>query len=94
MCILFPLNTKCFLLLVVTLVVAANASNQGDQHLRLRGGLFHRLHHLDPPKYSDNVKPVEDQWFEQRLDHFNALNTQTWQQRYFSKYDMIFLIFY
>jgi len=25
-----------------------------------------------------------DQWFEQRLDHFNLINNETWQQRYFT----------
>ena len=25
-------------------------------------------------------------WFEQRLDHFNAQNTQKWKQRYFSRH--------
>ena len=46
---------------------------------------FFRLHHLDPPTYSGNRPSAEDQWFEQRLDHFNALNPTTWQQRYFSR---------
>ena len=46
---------------------------------------FFRLHHLDPPSYSGDRPSAEDQWFEQRLDHFNALNPTTWQQRYFSR---------
>jgi len=48
---------------------------------------FFRLHHLDPPSYSGDRPSAEDQWFEQRLDHFNALNPTTWQQRYFSSFE-------
>ena len=74
-------------MLASTLAVAANASGNDAPHLRLRGGLFHRLHHLDPPNNPIKEKSVDDEWFDQRLDHFNALNTKTWKQRYFSKYD-------
>ena len=89
MCILSQFNVKNCLFIVATLAAAANASNQDVPHMRLWGGLFHRLHHFDPPKYSDDVKPAEDQWFEQRLDHFNALNTKTWQQRYYTRCDFL-----
>ena len=33
-----------------------------------------------------NQHRVENQWFEQRLDHFDAQNTQKWMQRYFSRH--------
>ena len=46
---------------------------------------FFRLHHLDPPISFRRRPAADDQWFEQRLDHFNALNPTTWQQRYFSR---------
>lgn len=31
-----------------------------------------------------HLSPVPDQWFDQRLDHFDASNQATWKQRYFS----------
>ena len=40
------------------------------------------------PNYSTKTS-ADDQWFEQRLDHFNALNTDVWLQRYVSRYDYI-----
>ena len=49
-------------------------------------GLSTRLHVLDPPE-DPSHKAAEDEWFEQRLDHFDALNTQKWMQRYFSRYN-------
>merc|ERR1711872_693606 len=39
-----------------------------------------RLRHL-PPAPSKKNAPAE-QWFEQVLDHFNAIDGRTWQQRY------------
>ena len=61
---------------------AINASNPEKHAL----APFFRLHHLDPPNYLGSRPAAEDQWFEQRLDHFNPLNPATYQQRYFSRY--------
>ena len=52
----------------------------------IRRGLVHNnLHYLDPPG-EFNLTISKDEWFEQRLDHFNAQNTKTWKQRYFSRW--------
>jgi len=40
---------------------------------------------LDPP-VKDSQK-VADEWFEQRLDHFDSQNTERWMQRYFSSFE-------
>ena len=73
--------------LLVLLIVAFTASFAFDDEHILRRGLFHRLRHLEPPNRFPNPKSSEDQWFQQRLDHFNPMNTKTWQQRYFSRYE-------
>ena len=75
------LKFTVLLILAVSVSIALD-----DDHVHfLRRGLFHRLHHLDPPKRFGGVKSSEDQWFEQRLDHFNPMNVNSWQQRYFSR---------
>ena len=48
-----------------------------------------RFHVLAPPMNGSSLK-VDDQWFEQRLDHFDGQNTQKWEQRYFSRYLCLF----
>ncbi|KAK9499853.1 hypothetical protein O3M35_002811 [Rhynocoris fuscipes] len=40
-----------------------------------------RLHLHDPP-ISKDVPLPPDQWFKQKLDHFDPTNTKTWMQRY------------
>nr|ATU82939.1 secreted S37 peptidase protein [Pristhesancus plagipennis] len=40
-----------------------------------------KLHLHEPPVLEDVLLPP-DQWFEQRLDHFDPTNTKTWMQRY------------
>ena len=70
----------CFLL--ATLIGFSNAVHQDNIVTR---GLSMRLHVLDPPVNSSQ-KLADDEWFEQRLDHFDALNGQKWAQRYFSRY--------
>jgi len=47
---------------------------------------LHRLRHIEPPNRIWGAKSSQDQWFEQRLDHFNPMNINTWQQRYFSSF--------
>ena len=49
-----------------------------------RRGLLNNLHYLEP-SVEPHIGLTEDEWFEQRLDHFNAQNTRTWKQRYFSR---------
>ena len=71
---------------VFIILVAAVSSAFNDEHFHaLRRGLFHRLRHLEPTRPS--LISSEDQWFEQRLDHFDPTNVNTWQQRYFSRYE-------
>ena len=80
---MFTSARSIFILIITLYVTTASTSITPDQH-----GLapLFRLHHLDPPNHSVKRLAAEDQWFEQRLDHFNALNPTTWQQRYFSWY--------
>ena len=49
------------------------------------GGPFLKFHALDPPVNDTNRVMAEDQYFTQRLDHFDAQNTDNWQQRYLMK---------
>ena len=70
---------------LLILAVSVSSAFDDDQVHYLRRGLFYRLHHLDPPKRLKAIKSGEDQWFEQRLDHFNPMNVNSWQQRYFSR---------
>ncbi|ALC43759.1 CG9953 [Drosophila busckii] len=68
-----------FLLLCVLI---AQCNGQGFRRGRLVDGFLGA-----PNKVSSmqlvRVLEAEDLWFEQRLDHFKAENTHTWQQRYF-----------
>ena len=59
-------------------------TSQGMEGRGIRRGLIHNLHYLDPPGEL-NLTQTKDEWFEQRLDHFNAQNTKKWKQRYFSR---------
>ena len=72
-----------FLLL---LVVASSTAFEDEHSHFLRRGLLHRLRLLEPPNRTWGSRSSHDQWFEQRLDHFNPMNVKTWQQRYFSRY--------
>ena len=73
--------------LVFLLVLVVGSSTAfDDEHSHFRRGLLHRLRHLEPPNRMWGTKSSQDQWFEQRLDHFNPMNVNTWQQRYFSRY--------
>ena len=48
----------------------------------LHGRLQHGM--LTPPRVEQGAITVgEEQWFPQRLNHFDPLNNMTWQQRYF-----------
>ena len=61
-------------------------SSQSEGALRkFRRGLLNNLHHLEPPVRPENVTLPEAEWFDQRLDHFNAQDKTLWRQRYFSK---------
>ena len=72
-------------LFVITIVFAAAHANDYINPYSIGRGLFTRLHYLTPPSYSAEAS-ADEQWFEQRLDHFNALDTNVWWQRYFSRY--------
>ena len=79
------MGPKAFIisLLFLALAFASTLSqNASSKNLYSIGrGLFTRLHLLDPHKFSANANDL-DEWFEQRLDHFNALETGVWAQRY------------
>ena len=53
--------------------------------LSLQINRLNKLHFLDPPDSESNHKLVNEEWFEQRLDHFNPQVVDTWPQRYFSR---------
>ena len=55
-----------------------------QENLAIRG-LSSRLHVLDPP-VDPTDKAADNEFFEQRLDHFDAQNNQKWMQRYFSRH--------
>jgi pimeloyl-ACP methyl ester carboxylesterase len=40
-----------------------------------------------PPLPTTEKAPSQELWFEQPLDHFDPLNTQSWQQRYWTNLD-------
>ena len=66
-------------------------SNAVYQENIVTRGLSNRLHVLDPP-VDPSLKSAANEFFEQRLDHFDALNNQKWMQRYFSRYLCVFKI--
>ena len=72
---------SCFVLLIKVTSVIDALDTQTSSNLHFN--LFHKLHFLDPPK--STLNKVDEQWFEQRLDHFNAQVVGTWSQRYFSR---------
>ena len=67
------------LLLCVFLLYFVNFSDCFNliHHGRLRNGF------LGSPRTNYRGPVPPDQWFEQRLDHFNEAETRTWKQRYF-----------
>ena len=61
-------------------------SSQSEGAVRnFRRGLLNNLHYFNPPKNPGNVTLPEAEWFDQRLDHFNAQDTTIWRQRYYPK---------
>ena len=73
-----------FLGLKLAVIILASLQDTVGAYRGVRRGLHHNLHYLDPPG-EVNLTLTKDEWFEQRLDHFNAQNTKTWKQRYFSR---------
>ena len=73
------------------LAIYFSYSNAVYQENIVTRGLSNRLHVLDPP-VDPSHKSAENEFFEQRLDHFDALNNQKWMQRYFSRYLCVFKI--
>ena len=59
---------------------------QENMVLRELGMIFHVL----APPMNGSSRKVDNQWFEQRLDHFDGQNTQKWDQRYFCRYLCLF----
>ena len=75
--------TSYFKILLFGLIIH---QSQGSHNHGVGRGLVHHLRYLDiSPPGEHALGFSEDQWFEQRLDHFNAQNTKTWKQRYFSR---------
>ena len=77
----FIILSIIFVVYVSSMATTINATTFSN----LQFNLFHKLHFLDPPKSTLNNSDVSDQWFEQRLDHFNPQVIDTWPQRYFSR---------
>ncbi|XP_017137003.1 putative serine protease F56F10.1 [Drosophila miranda] len=71
-------------LLLFFLCLIVQSSALGFRRGRLVNGFMG-----DPSKIPTLQRSLdsEDLWFEQRLDHFQARNTRTWQQRYFVNAD-------
>ena len=67
------------------LAIYFSYSNAVYQENIVTRGLSTRLHVLDPP-VDPSHKSADNEFFEQRLDHFDALNNQKWMQRYFSRH--------
>lgn len=65
---------------VIALLLAICSCNAWRRPLLLHGRLQHGM--LPPPRASQLIE-IPEQWFSQRLDHFDPQNTMTWQQRYF-----------
>ena len=66
---------------VVLLCLLICCCNAWKRSLLLHGRLQHGM--LPPPRVEQAITVGEEQWFPQRLDHFDPLNNMTWQQRYF-----------
>ncbi|KAK0415706.1 hypothetical protein QR680_012075 [Steinernema hermaphroditum] len=81
------MNGRLALILLVVVGSALSASlNKGSTGFNrkrwlIRGRPWHGL--VPPPAKADNVD-APDQWFTQPVDNFDASNTQTWQQRFWS----------
>ena len=67
------------------LAIYFSYSNAVYQENIVTRGLSTRLHVLDPP-VDPSHKSADNEFFEQRLDHFDALNQRIWLQRYFSRH--------
>ncbi|XP_068149094.1 putative serine protease F56F10.1 [Drosophila tropicalis] len=73
-----------FGLLLLIVCIAGTNSLAKFRHGRLFNGF------LGEPSKTPGLQvsmETEDLWFDQRLDHFQPRNTQTWQQRYFVNED-------
>ena len=68
--------------IIILISILSNQSEGAER--KFRRGLLNNLHYLEPLE-KPHIGLTEDEWFEQRLDHFNAQNTRTWKQRYFSR---------
>ena len=73
---------------VLFVIFIITAQSEGAKRKFRRG---FNLHHLEPPEKPQGSGITKDEWFEQRLDHFNAQNTRTWKQRFFSRYTSIIM---
>ena len=67
---------------ILFIIFIVTAQSEGAKRKFRRG---FNLHHLEPPEKPQGSGITKDEWFEQRLDHFNAQNTRTWKQRFFSR---------
>ena len=80
-------KTDSTLLYVVFVVYVSSMATtiKASTSSKLQFNLFHKLHFLDPAKSALNDSDVNEQWFEQRLDHYNPQIIDIWPQRYFSR---------
>ena len=78
-------DMKSVLILFLCLLVMPQFQGQKISYRGTGRGLVHSLHRLDKRSLGKIDVSGETEWFEQRLDHFNAQNTKTWRQRYFSR---------
>lgn len=73
------MNSKLVLLIVSVCIALCNASN-------LKSMLSQSHGKLGEPFQHEVKKLPPDQWFTQKLDHFNLEDGRTWKQRYLMTY--------
>ncbi|KAF4517838.1 hypothetical protein B566_EDAN008780 [Ephemera danica] len=75
-----PMAPRVSIFVVLALVVAAVAASSVNRMQLMKRG---------PPPVEEKYKnrALEEEWITQKLNHFDVLDTSTWQQRYFYSMD-------
>ncbi|OTF77657.1 hypothetical protein BLA29_010048 [Euroglyphus maynei] len=77
---------RCLLITVLLLVSIITTNHHFVHSLRLLFGRpidKHGFLGLPRTTNNDHESIVNEEWFEQKLDHFDPTNVMTWKQRYF-----------
>ncbi|PSN56520.1 hypothetical protein C0J52_14786 [Blattella germanica] len=70
----------CFALFIICIIYFCGKSE--GRRIYYRGRRYNGF--VGTPKIPANTTVPKDEWFEQRLDHFNPTDAKMWQQRYFT----------